>query len=225
MKRIFTLIGLIYCTAFSGLAQIDSTASILPDYVFKYSIGSILDPVLPAFQVATEYRIGQITTIQHELGFLFDLRNNFSGSPLGLRLRNEIRFYIIRPLKRYDTYIGIQIMGRYINARDQEITISRFNNAFFQQINTDIEYFDWGPLMTIGNCYYFKKVPMTLEIGLGFGIRYNHYDTINDLPEDAQVTYNGFFASLNPFTSMFFNEPTALGTRLFNLKIGYKINR
>lgn len=217
--------GLMYCTAFVSSAQSDSTASIIPDYVLKYSLGSLFDPVLPAFQVAGEYRIAKTVTIQHELGFLVDLRNNFSGTPLGLRLRNEIRFYITRPLKPFDTYIGLQLMGRYINSPNQKVTVNRFSGSFFQQLDTRVKYFDWGPLVTLGNVYYFEKLPMTLEVGFAFGIRYNYYNYTTDLPSDARVISNGFFASLNPTLAGFFDQAGALGTRQLSFKIGYRINK
>lgn len=69
--------------------------------IIKFSHLSLIDP-LQSIQFALEHQLGGQTSLQHELGYIFNYENYdiFSSSSYtqtrGIRLRNELRFYLDR---------------------------------------------------------------------------------------------------------------------------------
>ena len=223
MKNIIILLNILICTITTLTAQnsLDAPAKT----VIKWSPLSLVNPVAPAFQFGIERQFAENWTHQHELGFLWDGNDLYDGDFFGVRLQNEIRYYIPRESNSFDffflKYLLLQLTGRHLNYRGEEVTVWRNNRAFRQLIDVDANYNELSILVGTGKVVYFKNAPIMIEYGSAIGARFiNRY--FYDLPEGADIDRNTNNIFWDPLSMDL--EVRPFPTLNVYFKIGYILN-
>ncbi len=222
MKNIIIIFSILACTATTLTAQILSDAA-PAKMIIKWSPLSLINTVAPAVQFGIEHRFAENWTHQHELGFLWDGNNRYDGDFFGVRLQNQLRYYIPQDKNSFDfffdRYLSLEVTGKHLNYRDEEIIVLRNDQSFRQLLNVDANYNELGFLVGTGKVVYFEKIPLILEYGSAIGVRFiNKY--FYDLPLDADIFRNRNNIFWDPLTMDIDQLPA------FNVyfKLGYILN-
>lgn len=185
---ISTLLG--FCSTVQAQEVSDGTPA---ETIVKWSPLSLLNPVIPAVQFGVEHQVGSSNwTHQHELGFFWDGNKLYDGQFWGIRLHNEMRYYIPRSVNFFDLffdrYVSLQVSGRHLNYRNEEVIVWR-DRAYRQLLEIDANQNELGLLLGTGKVIYFEKVPIIIEYGNAIGVRFINTDFYN-LPLDTETLNN-----------------------------------
>jgi hypothetical protein len=122
VKRIPIFLAIILLLPLKSWSQIDSITHIYRQApILKFSHFSLLDPI-SSIQFAVEHKVGNRVSLQHEAGVIMPLLhrlNNFNDQR-GIRLRNELRFYV-NPLGNQLRGLYLAPEGLYLHQRGQKI--------------------------------------------------------------------------------------------------------
>ena len=106
MRNIIITLNIIAFAITSSMAL--GTDSIPAQTIIKFSPLSLMNPTAPAIQFGIERKLSDNWTHQHEIGILWDGNEFYDGDFFGVRLQNELRYYIPRDKNFFDLFFQIQ---------------------------------------------------------------------------------------------------------------------
>lgn len=182
-------------------------------HILSLSLLSQLDINNPSIQVALEHKITEWLGIHQELGFINNWLNPFytffdNQSSSSSKLKNGVKYIVeprFYPLDKDELFgsrffIAPSFNFRYVNIKRDEL-VFRFNNAFQQQMQYDVNKIVFGGMLKVG---FTTKLRKAMPIQMVFGLGARSSQKFNNLPEDAERANGGGF---------FFDSPRIEGTQ------------
>lgn len=174
--RKLLLVLLLICPCLSRAqdsSRVDSPSRFI---ILKYSPLSILDPI-SSYQFAVEYRLWEkAISLQHEAGYITNIlfRESDSRNREGIRLRNEIRFYLQPGGKEGEgAYIAPEILFIHYSYRKTGTICHGFDQEFFdcnyrEKVDYEVQKQVYAFHPKVGYQRIYKGIAIDLYAGLGF---------------------------------------------------------
>ena len=182
--------------------------------ILKFNHLSLLDP-LSSIQFALEYRLGKKISLQHEAGYITRILYNEGSvkNRRGLRLRNEVRFYLQQKGSRME---GLYLTPEFLFIYQEYTRRSSFGMGcedsfdcdYYQWMNYDVQKQVYAIHPKVGFQSIYRRLVADFYAGIGF--RHVRVRNINKPP--------------NAFDDEFFSGPKREGNYdLPSLSLGFKI--
>ena len=169
----------------------------------------------PSFNIGFEYQASPKIRLQHEIGYVslfnpaYDLFvNNYTSGKQsnGIKLRSTIKFPLI--IDNVNTrlkhkYLGIDFMFKYMEIKDYDVNVSRYDGAYWQYIDVNTNKYVGAVHFLYGyNNYISKSNNIIADWYVGVGLRYKYIS--DDTPDDVYYfndlpwydDYDGFMISI-----------------------------
>jgi hypothetical protein len=214
---------LFFSQALLGQAQ---QAGNRPWFIIKNGTTSLLDPIIPTFNVGLEVYLAEDVALYVEGGPALKYRYFYNEPTMnklnGYRLRAALRYYFEPPVIG-DPSFYIELYGSYnrIDANIQGDFVRRSSIGSFQQrLNYDIDRIRSGVYANIG-VQAIDLNRFVIETGAGLGM-IRREETFGNIPSDASFITNG--SNVLRYSSRDIEESWT-GMVFFYVNLGYAVRK
>ncbi|MCB0568452.1 MAG: hypothetical protein KDC66_01750 [Phaeodactylibacter sp.] len=194
LRQVLTGLVMLFLARGIAIGQEANAEAAAPRFMIKNGTTSLLDPLVPSFNLAVEYRWAGRFSTHIEGGPLLPFRYFNEPATEGLkgsRFRGAMRYYLRPPrIGTHAAYLELMYTYQFISARiEGDFWRESSSGAYGQRLWYDFEQKKHAGYLNIGIQQIFAS-GFLFETGAGLG-PFNRSRRYSDIPDDASFHTNG----------------------------------
>ncbi|WP_282784917.1 hypothetical protein [Phaeodactylibacter xiamenensis] len=206
----------------AGFLNAQPEASV-PKLTVKLGALSLIDPVLPSFNLAGEFQISGRWYGQMEAGLILNLEDQVdglrTGDKSGFRLRPAVRFYYQEQRNRY--FLEFLLVYRQVSMDiDGEFWIAPPNELSYNRlVNYSVDSRKLSAFLNVGLFDHSFNERLLVELGMGLGLT-GQDNSFSNIPDYGSLRRTSIFSgAFDPDYAI--NTADIRVTGMLYLNIGY----